>query len=329
MYLETAEKGSVMGVFGSWVKAAFVLGAMSATAAQAGVIRHDRLDSQYLNLGSKFANVGRIITSTPGGNYLGSGTLIGSQWVLTAGHVVDDVTAATVTFGSTAYKASAWYSHPNWTGNVSTGYDIGLFRLSAPVSGITPAQRYYGTSELGKAATIVGYGRTGTGLTGATRTDQKKRAGTNRVDTTTASGRVLLTDFDNPQRSADSAFGSSLPLDLEYMIAPGDSGGALFIDVTVNNLMRKYLAGVTSYGTARDGIINSDYGDIGGFMRVSSLNGWIDAVLAGRLTSGAGAGTQSAFLRMADEVAVPEPGMIGLFGLGALGVFAARRRRTI
>ena len=57
MYLETAEKGSVMGVFGSWVKAAFVLGAMSATAAQAGVIRHDRLDSQYLNLGSKFANV--------------------------------------------------------------------------------------------------------------------------------------------------------------------------------------------------------------------------------------------------------------------------------
>jgi len=205
--------------------------------------------------------------------------------------------------------------HPNYTGDLFAGYDIGLAFLSAPVANVAPAGRFRGADERGMAATSVGFGQTGNGATGAVPgTAGTKRAGTNVIDafggdtTTTGTGgtlglagvsdRVAFVDFDNPRSAADSAMGSPAPTDLELLIAPGDSGGgAAFGDVNGAQV----VVGVHSFGASVDGLTNSDYGDLAGFTRVAPFNDFIDAN-------------------------VPEPSAAAAV-LVAAGVLAAARRR--
>ena len=72
---------------------------------------------------------------------------------------------------------------------------------------------------------------------------------------TRGKSRVLLSDFDNPNNASDSSWGSSTPLPLEYLIAGGDSGGGLFINVDGIDL----LAGVHSFGW---GLIDGNPGQV-------------------------------------------------------------------
>ena len=297
-----------------------------ASTASAITIRDDRTQSQYLNLAASqaiYGSVGRIDEATSSANYIGSGTLIAPNWVLTAGHMVSDATGLKFTVGGSTYTASpsSWVSHPLWDGNLTLGYDIGLVYLSAAVTNVTPATRYTGSSELGKMGTMVGYGMTGTGKTGAKTFDGKKRAAQNTIDGTyNSNGRILAVDFDNPKNKRDNVYGSSTPLNLEGLIAPGDSGGALFIDSKFGPL----LAGVISFGAAWDGKVNSDYGDIGGFMRVSMLNDWIDSIIGPSLSLGKASLALDPAGGLA-TAAVPEPATLALLGLG-LAAVAARRR---
>ena len=46
------------------------------------------------------------------------------------------------TIGGQQYTASQWLANPNWNGDLLGGYDLGLVKLSSPVSSITPATRY-------------------------------------------------------------------------------------------------------------------------------------------------------------------------------------------
>ncbi|MCX5685109.1 MAG: trypsin-like serine protease [Planctomycetota bacterium] len=222
-----------------------------ASSASAITIRDDKSQSLYLNLASQaiYGSVGRIDEVAGSSAYIGSGTLIAPNWVLTAGHMVSGATGLKFTVGGATYTGSSWVSDPLWNGNLTLGYDIGLVHLSAPVTNVKPATRYTGTSEIGKTATIVGYGMTGTGKTGATTFDGQKRAAQNAIDSFyNSSGRILMIDFDNPGNKRDNVYGSATPLTLEGLIAPGDSGGALFIDSASGPL----LAGVRTTATSAD-----------------------------------------------------------------------------
>lgn len=294
--------------------------------ASAIVIRADRSDSQYLDLAksSAYASVGRFDGATSAFGFIASGTLIAPDWVLTAGHVVDQATSLNFSIGGSTYAANQMVANPSWNGDLLAGYDIALVHLSKSVPGITPAKRYTGNMERGVTTTMVGYGMTGNGLTGSTGLDGNKRAAQNVIDQYQNS-RLMLADFDNPKNRSDSSMGSSTALTLEGMIAPGDSGGGMFITSGKNT----YLAGVTSFAGAFDGQVNSDYGDLGGFTRVSAFNAWIDSVMSSYTAAMSSTVAQNATGSvMATMSPVPEPSSLVLLLSGALALFAWRRRRA-
>ena len=324
-------------------------GVIVAGPANAGVIRADKSDDAHLFLAGSNAydSVGSILGSSPlySSSFGASAVMIDSNWALTAAHVVAGATDLSFSLGGATYGAAEWFAHDKWDGDLSKGYDIGLIRFDSAIAGV-PAMLYNGQSEFGALATMVGYGMTGTGLTGATTFDGKKRAGENVIDaflrTPGRDSRVLLTDFDNPGDSSDSSWGDSAPVGLEYLIAPGDSGGGLFID----DANGTFLAGIHSFGWGiLDGNPDSDYGDASGHTRVSAFTGWIDSIL--NPSSGGGGGdkknkpgtgrgknstlvTRAGFgENVSDQLRViPEPTTLGLYSLSLAGLAYSRRRRA-
>ena len=249
---------------------------VTGTAAQAGTIRHDRSDQLYLDLAQEpqYQPVGMITI----GEYLGSGTLVAGRWVLTAAHVVEDGTASQFNFdlGGQTYGATQIIVHPEWNGDLTESGDLAMVKLDRVVTGVSPATLYTGRAEVDKVTTVVGFGRTGTGLTGDVLEAGTKRAGQNLIgglgDVVGYSTKSILADFDDPDPFAT---GLGICLDLEYCTAPGDSGGGWFIQDNNQHL----LVGVTSYGFSQDGLTDSDYNDAMGATRVSDYLGWIQPLL--------------------------------------------------
>ncbi len=323
-----------------------------APLAQAGTIRHDTNDALYLSLGSQFDSVGALRVDTSTGTFGCSGTLLApGDWLLTAGHCTDGATAANTTFslgdtigttggsffvGSTTFDVAEVVPHPKWDGNLFKGYDIALMRLSENVTdavGTSGATLYTGTGEVGEVGTPVGFGMTGTGLTGVTTLDGYKRAGNNVIDgffrTPGKTPRVFGMDFDNPNGSTN-VFGSSAAEDLEYLIAFGDSGGPVFIGSEV--------AGVNSFIVDNNaGDLFADYEDYTGHTRVSAFADWINGVLAGSSGSdesgggggpppGRGGGRFNFASAIATPMSVPEPSSFVLLLAGAFMLLAGSRR---
>lgn len=302
--------------------------ACASSNLQAGTIRADRTDQQYRNLAAQaqFASVGRYSA----GSLSGSFTLISPNWAITAAHVVDtnadgsvadeNITNDSITLGSITRGITQLIvpvgvnGNAGWNGDLNHGFDIALARLSSPITTITPTPIYTGFQELGKTITTVGYGQTGTGLTGAQGPGGTKRAGNNTLDryqTFSNGATALRADFDEPSpRVSPNQSGSTTPLDLEYMIAPGDSGGGSFL--LEKNVW--YLAGVTSGlydsfnypNTTTDG---STYGDEMLLTRVAAYQQFIYDHIP----------------ELAGAITVPEPaGLLGVVFISGL----LRRRRT-
>jgi secreted trypsin-like serine protease len=293
-------------------------------------------DSVYTSLAAQsvYDSVGFLRWNEGASGYIASGTLISPEWVLTAGHVVGGTNnygagVSGMFFGlgsvysGTGIAATEWIPYAGWSssnGDVWAGVDLGLVRLSQPITSVTPALLDFSTPLLGLLGTNVGYGRSGTGTLGMSSDPGVKRAGQNMIDarggmvTTMGSGTlldldgisptVLFQDFDHPTDLVASTMGSVTPVAKEYLIASGDSGGGLFIDVGgatklvgVNSFLASLPYPLDTTGA------NADYGDLAGVVSVQSFENWIFTMTG-----------------------VPEPSVVSLLFFGLGGLVLMRRR---
>ncbi|WP_445621067.1 trypsin-like serine protease [Kushneria sp. Sum13] len=268
-------------------------------------------DSYYSRPGDGYDGVGLVTTSAA----LGSGTLLaGGRAVLTAAHVVDQGSgpiriAFDTAAGRTWSLVESVHIHTGYKSGSSLSNDLALLWLvdAAPLN-IPRYQLYRTGDELGQVATLVGYGGTGTGISGFTGSAGQRTLVQNRIDTTrdalndaiggvlapVPKGSQLLADFDSGSTRYDT-LGRLMGLydtglgGREGSIAPGDSGGPAFI--------KGALAGVASYTSSftlngerldSTSAIDGSFGEIAGWQRVSYYQNWIDEVLASLSSSSGG-----------------------------------------
>lgn len=184
----------------------------------------------------------------------GGGTLIGSEYVLTAAHLVagHDIGRLRFTVGATSYGVSSVEIHPGYSPalvGTDRGNDIAILRLNREVVDVEPTPIYRGDLAVGDELTLVGFGaHPGDDSFGT------KRVGTTELDGLTP--RLVTWTYD----SADEA-----------TTVPGDSGSPQFIQVGD----QYYLASVASGGTHQP----SALGDFAYNTRVDSYFEWVASVI--------------------------------------------------
>lgn len=295
---------------------------------------------------------GRLDANTPASPFAGvvsiagggSGVLLDSTHVLTAAHVIEDsgnngltvfVNYAgdkTFTIGSQSSAVDGQFQ--GVTG--SDAGDIGIITLSQPVPSYVPTYRLY-TQALtaGTTLTFVGYGASGSGVTGYNApygSDTVKRVGENNADMAAvdapggfdyaplgAGSHTFLYDFDGPD-SSTNIFGDpsdpknlTLDNDKETTIGNGDSGSPAFLyDAATGHYL---IAGINDFDFDLNTATDHTHPSIGFF------------------GSGGGGAIVSAytdFIYRVDPAAAPEPHPMFAFGIGSLlllgGAWRARRR---
>lgn len=246
-------------------KVIFLLLFCSATC-DAGTMDPSVADQKYLDYGSKHECVVPIYGRCECGkqkeshDFHASAVVISSRWAVTAAHVIHNTSGVKVKVKGKEHEATRVILNKNYMKGTFGTYDIALCEFGEDVGLDFYPDLYVGDDEVGKVAGICGYGAIGTFNTGWTRSDGRKRAGANLVSG--SYNHVLLCKAKGDKRT-----------NMEFLIAPGDSGGGMFIDGK--------LAGINSFVMTDDGRSNSDWGDEAGHTRVSLFVPWIRAHMRG------------------------------------------------
>ena len=245
--------------FSITILCAVLFSTLLCSDSSAIVIRHDRDDADYRQRGEKFDAVVLIHPAE-------TGTLIDRRTVMTAAHVADGIAGKTsprVEVDGAEYRVTRIFLHPEWSGRGT--HDVALLRLDQSVRNVDPARLFRQDDEKGMQILLVGYGDSGTGLTGPEFKDDIKRAASNRVDD--VDKNWLYFAFNAPGEGAT---------DWEGVSGPGDSGGPALIEENGNLL----VLGVSAYSfEGKPG----RYGTREAYTRVSTHASWIEEVLAGNL----------------------------------------------
>lgn len=228
------------------------------------VIRHDRPDSAYVALGTRYADVLAHVEERA------EGTVIAPRWVLTAAHVVESLGpfdgAPRVTIGGTRYGVEKILIHPDWEGgwdDFMSNHDLALLKLERPVPHVRPIRLYRGDDEQGMIVTLLGRGKTGTGVSGQVgEKGMTVRGATNRIDGVSETALFMTFDIGKGATELEGAGGA------------GDSGGPALL-AQGDTL---FLVGVGSAGTGAKGY--GMYGTLDIYTRVSGLADWIEETMA-------------------------------------------------
>lgn len=229
------------------------------------IMRHDRADTAYRDLGARYAGALCEVRVEDGrGVRVALGTLIAPRWVLTAAHVAQGMQPGhVIRFDGQDYPVARVTLQPKWEGQE---HDLALIYLQTPVAGAQPLPLYRWDDEAGQQIIFVGSGMTGNGQTGPTGEDGIIRGATNRVNE--VGPEWLNFVFNAPDTPGVT--------DLEGISGPGDSGGP-------GILLRAgtpYLAGVSSGQDAGPtGGKAGRYGVIEYYTRVSHYLEWIERTM--------------------------------------------------
>lgn len=273
------------------IAALSLLVALPAHALVGGAIDPNVADSPWAGVGAVSVN---------GGTF--SGALVGSQYVLTAAHVVGGAVPSKVSFvlnagaGSQVYVAESITVFPGFTGTRpgTDGVwhdDLALIRLATPVDASVPVYGLYGGTLANEIVTLVGYGSGGDGENGATSgaNTSVKRVGQNKVDKQFADDdggsaqEIFVFDFDGPDASTN-VFGPPIKANLtlgktiEAHYAGGDSGSPVF----VRDKGAWKIAGIATFNgsTPLSSGSSIKFGSIGGGTVVAPYIPWTAATMA-------------------------------------------------
>lgn len=224
----------------------------------AGTIDPKVQDKQYIQYGESFKYVGKLCgTYSDNTKFCGSAVAIDDHHILTAAHVVKGSTSCYVYIEGKEFCLQEMTIHKDFNdkqfgvADIAIGYSEKSFGLDFYPS------LYDEDEEIGKVCCIAGYGFHGTFLTGAKFYDDKRRAGSNVIDSIEKDLLIC-----SPSKHGDKTL-----TELEFLIASGDSGGGLFVG--------ERLAGINSCIMSLDKSPSAKYNEESGHTRVSKFISWI------------------------------------------------------